>query len=280
MIDFQLFRIKVFPHRQANLFEPNEPAEILRKTIESLPSVELRRNIFWHVGNLETLDNAGVYLRLGRTSRTKLELYQQGNFRDEEFETSPYTHVILDIPHEICAIAKKTKLAQSVTGIARQFSRLLNKSEMGEQLQAQFVIDQINDPEAFLSYIRSAYKVTNFWFSYSRPNSFDANELFIKPMSRMLDESDGELGKAELRGKELNTDALENITRSVASTGNDASASMVLEEGSGKIKKHLKGNPVVIKQEDVDDTEEKKGLLGILREKYLAIRGQIDHEQN
>lgn len=46
MLEFQLFRIKVYPSNQLDFFEPQRSRpEILRETITSSPSAELRKGI-------------------------------------------------------------------------------------------------------------------------------------------------------------------------------------------------------------------------------------------
>jgi len=127
MLNFQLFRIKVYPSKQKDLFiKSKTPSEILKETILTLPEAELRKGTIWHIGNITTIDNNGLYFRIGKTTKSKIEIYQKGNFADEEFETAPYTHVILDVPLELCAIAQKTKLAPKTSGIAKRLNRLLN----------------------------------------------------------------------------------------------------------------------------------------------------------
>ena len=112
MINFHLFRIMVYPSKQIDMFEKEKtPSQILRETIQSFPSVELRKGKIWHIGNVTPIDDIGIYFRVGRTSKYKIEVYQDGNFIDEEFDAAPYTHTLLDIELEICAIAEKPKLS-------------------------------------------------------------------------------------------------------------------------------------------------------------------------
>ena len=151
MIDFQLFRITVYPSKQINMFEGQKsPSEILKETVLTLPSAELRKGIIWHIGNISSIKDDGLYFRVGRTSKSTIAVYQDGNFADEEFETAPYTHVILDVPLELCAIARNTKLSPKTTGIANQFIRLLNGSDYAHLVQANFEIGEINGPEDFV----------------------------------------------------------------------------------------------------------------------------------
>jgi acyl-CoA synthetase (AMP-forming)/AMP-acid ligase II len=275
MLEFQLFRIKVYPPKQPKLFQQfKSPQEILKEVIASLPSAELRKDKIWHIGNLSYIDDNGLYFRCGRTTKSTMEFYKDGNFIDTEFEVAPYTHVILDNLLEICAIAKKTKLASRIPDISKQLVRLLNESEYNKKhFQARFEISEINDPEDFIVYIRRAYIVSKFWITFSKPNPWDVNSDFYKPMERLLDETGGEKGKTELIGQNLQTDKLEDLARTAASTGNEAVAWLQLEKNAPKVKKQLKGNPVSLSYEDVADEEQRKGLLIKIRELYERIKG-------
>lgn len=87
MPEFQVFRLKVYPSKQISLFEKGKkPADTLKDVIESLPSAELRKGMIWHIGNVKKLDDAGLYFRIGRTTTSTIEIYQDGNFLDQEFK--------------------------------------------------------------------------------------------------------------------------------------------------------------------------------------------------
>ncbi|MEO8007495.1 MAG: hypothetical protein ABI728_03100 [Betaproteobacteria bacterium] len=277
MLEFQLFRIKVFPSQQRKLFEGERTRpQILREVIESLPSAELRAGLTWHLGNVTPVDDASLYFRIGRTSTSTLEIFdeEKGSFIDQEFETAPYTHVILDVEIELCAIAKKPRLSPTTGGIARRLIRLLNESERAVQLQAAFQIEDINDPEDFISYLKEAYSISKFWVFFTRPNAWDANEHFVKPAQKLLEAADGEKGKIELKGQNLKAETLEAVARSAAATGDDAGAWIKPRQRARQVRKRLRGNPVNIQQDAVAEPEERKSLLHRMRELYQTIRGQ------
>lgn len=282
MLEFQLFRIKVYPSEQLQVFEKiKSQQEILKEVILSLPSAEFRKDIVWHIGNISLIDNNGLYFRVGRITKSTIEVYHDGNFVDAEFEAAPYTHVILDVLLGICAIAKKTKLSPKTIGIANQFIRLLNESDANKHRQAKFEIAAINDPEDFIIHLRRAYVISKFWVTFSKPNPWDVNEDFYKPMEKLLRESGGEKGKTELVGQNLKPDGLEDLARTAASTGNEAGAWLQLERERPKVKKHIKGNPISIFYEDVADEQQKSSLLHRMRDLYQKIRGKvIPNEKN
>ncbi|MEW6448742.1 MAG: hypothetical protein AB1426_11790 [Bacillota bacterium] len=249
-------------------------SDILKEVIFSLPSAELRKGITWRIGNVSSLDEGGLYFRIGKISKSTIETYKEGNFLDQEFETAPYTHAVLDTRLEVCAIARKTKLSGTAAGIAHRFIELLTRSERARFFDVEFEIDEINDPEDFITYLRSAILISRFWVTFSRPNPFDPEEDFIKPLASFLEKSNGEAGKVEIRGKEgLNPGTLEDVARSTAATGNDAGAWLLEEEGGRRVKKRLSGNPATLSEEDLADDQQRRRFLQRVRELYYKIRG-------
>jgi hypothetical protein len=282
VLKFQLFRIKVYPRTQQLLFEEERSrSEVLRETVASLPTAEFRSGLTWHVGNLTEIDANGVYFRLGRTSTATIEIFdsQRAAFIDQEFEAAPYTHVILDYDLEVCAIANKPRLSPTIKGIARRFARLLNNSPRARELGGTFEIDDIKDPNDFIIQLKEAYSVSKFSVRFSRPNPFDAQEHFVRPFQRMIEESDGEQGKAEIKGKDLNPNALEAVARSAAATGDDASAWLEPTEGARKIKKQLRGNTVTFSERDIADQDQRRSVLDRMRDLYHKIRGKRDENE-
>ncbi|MEJ2069102.1 MAG: hypothetical protein P8X58_01625 [Syntrophobacterales bacterium] len=75
----------------------------------------------------------------------------------------------------------------------------------------------------------------------------------------------------------MKADTLEELTRSAAATGNDASALLLMPEESVKVRKRLRGNPIVIMQEEITDEEDKKSLLIKIRHRYRKVREGEDN---
>jgi hypothetical protein len=276
MLDFQLFRIKVFPPAQSSLFEVDAtPQGILVQTIKSLPEAEFRTGKTWHVGNVTEVDQDSLYFRIGRTSKATIEVYDNGRFLDQEFDTSPYTHIFLEIELEVCAIASKRKLARTTDRMARQLAKLLNRSNRAREFGAKFEINMINDPEDFISRLKSAYSVEKFWLTFTRPNSIDVEEDYIKPMERLLSAATGDRGKTEIKGPDLDDDVLEQLSRSAASTGDNAGASIRHAPEERALSISLKGRAVDIAQDSVDGDDEKRSFIQRLRERYEGIRDRI-----
>jgi hypothetical protein len=278
MLHFQLFRIKVVAPGQKSLFDSEfSPQVALVETLRKKPAGELRIGYTWHVGNISDLDESGMYFALGRTTRSTVEMYDptSGNFVEAEFETAPYTHVICDTSLEVCGIARKSRLAQTAAGIARQLQNLLNAST-SESTRWRFEVSAISDPEEFIAQLRAAYVVTRFGLTFTLPNPFDVNKDFQEPMERLLRDADGQRGKTLLNGKDLDTDVLEELARSAAATGNDAEATIKRTANSKPARRRLAGDVASITEKDIGSDSDRKGILDEIRGLYARIRGSTD----
>jgi hypothetical protein len=275
MIEFQLFRLKVFPTTQGDLFRGEMTrTEVLSRVVRSLPEVELRAGSIWHIGNVTELDTDAMYFRLGRATVSTAERYRNGNFVDEPDEVAPYTHVVLDVQFELCAIAKKPRVSPTVQGIANAFARLLNESPEGSRLQARFEIGAMSDPEEFIELLATAHSVSKFWVTFSKPNPFDANADFVQPMQKLLREADGDQGKTEMKGLTLKSEVMQEVARSAAATGDDAGATVQLQHEGQKIRKSLRSHSVIVTQDQMDELDDKRTFLQRIRDVYNRIRGR------
>jgi hypothetical protein len=275
MLEFQLFRVKVYVAKQGVLFgELKTPSEILTEAINSKLSLKSKKEVIWHIGNTTKIDDKGFYFRLGRTTKSKVGIYKDGNFADQEFETAPYTHALLDVELELLAVAKNNQLSPSVVGITNRLVGLLGEFAKMKVPPYSFEITELKDPKNFIYYLLKAKSISKFWIKYSKPNPFDSEEDFLKPMERMLQATYGSSGKTEIAGSELNPNPLERMVRSAAATGGDAGATLDDPDEGRRIKKRLKENPVIIKQEDLADQKQKRGLLEQIRHAYQRIRGK------
>jgi hypothetical protein len=277
MLTFQLFRIKIYYPDQASVFGFPGRSGILRKAIHARPSAVLRKGYNWHIGNVEDISKDAVYFALGRTTRSHVELFNEvtGNFALQEFATSPYTHVVIDFSTQVCAIASKVRLAPSQSGIARNLGRLIGGSTEFKCNDAKVEIAAINDPEGFIDYLRSAVQIIQFSVDFGRPNPWDTDKDFHQPMQNLLQLTQAEQGKTMIKGSDLNADRLEELTRSVAATGNNAEARIRESMGARPRRRYLRGNPVIATQEDCSSSEERLSLLESIRSIYQKVRTRI-----
>lgn len=273
-IELHLFRIKFVKSRQMQLFNNDwTPAQIFQSLLEEKPSLELKQDNIWHIGNLQVLDNSGGAFAVGRTTKTTVAKYdhETGNFVEEYFEESPYTVCLYDLNIGLIAIAKKSKLAPTTKGIANKLNKLFSASTSVSDLNITIRIDLINDPEHFIQKIESSYTLKKFTSHFTGPNPIDADELFQKPLSVYCQTINGEKGKVIVEGTNLDTDVAVSITKSSAATGNEASARIIEHHGSTIKTINLKGDPVkkTYKEEDFNI----ELALSDMRSEYIRVRG-------
>jgi len=243
--EFQLFRVKFVKPKQTSLFDDNKPpSEIFTAAINEKPSIELRKGFYWHIGNVEAIDENSGYFAFGRTTKSIVAKYdnETQNFIEEDSETSPYAHVIFENKIGLLAISKKTKLSPTTQGLANKLKALLESTKAVSELGTKCLIDPIVDPNTFIEILRTAYAVKRFEATFVGPNPFDADEFFQKPMSVYLREAKGEKGKTIIEGKDLDSQVLVDVSKSVASIGNKASAKVLEHEGRKSRTIHLGTN--------------------------------------
>jgi hypothetical protein len=212
------------------------------------------------------------YFVIGRTTNSTIEKFDDstGNFVEEELEESPYTHCVFDARIGLIGIAKKTNLAPTSINIANRIEDLLSQSKVIKANNITVEIRPIPDPEGFIKTLASAYQVSSFTAFFRGPNPFDADEHFQKPLSVYLSAANGEKGKAQIQGDDLNRKVLQNVTRSTAATGNEASARIRKNKNQKSITINLRGNPV---KRRYDEEEHQPALvLADLINLYQKIR--------
>jgi hypothetical protein len=226
-IEYSLFRAKFIKPRQASfLHKELTPGDLFLQALEERPSAELRKGFLWHIGNIQYFSETTGYFAIGRTTNSTIEKFDEisGNFVEEELEQSPYTHCVFDARIGFIGIAKKLILSQTAKGVAARIEELLSTAKAIIENGVTVEVVPIPDPEDFLRALASAYRVFRFSATFRGPNPFDADEHFQKPLAVYLSAAGGEKGKAQIQGDDLNRDVLQEVTRSTAATGNEASA--------------------------------------------------------
>lgn len=261
---------------QANAFDPGLSApQLLREMLLEKPTAPSQWGSQWHIGNVEIIDDSGVYFALGRMTKATLPILLKGSgdFVEEQYESAPYTHAFVDIDREVIAIAVKSSVAPTTDAIARQLEKLLAKTRAARNADAAVTVSPVSEPEQLLRALRSAYAITSFTVHFTRPNPMDVNDEFIKPMERLAQAAGGETGKTTIRGQALDPEPLADLVRSAASSGDDAVATVKPERGSKSVRRSLRGQNARISEEDASTPEDRARILAELRRKHTDVRG-------
>lgn len=269
-----LFRIKVIEPPQRTIFSETEKREVfIESLLRSKPSEEIRRGYVWHIGNVTKIDEKSLMFAAGRTTRKSTELYDEdtGDFVEIEGKESPFTYVFYEAKYGIFAITPKSGLAPTAKGIARNLEKLLNRQPRAKDVGVEIELSEIWDPEGFLEQIRNSYELVGFAIEFTKPNPFDVERDLHAPMQSYLREIGGSKGRATVQGTDLNKDSVEDVTRSVASTGNDASARIRRKKGQRPVTRRLRGDPVIVQLEGIEG-EKSDTILSRIREAYRALR--------
>jgi hypothetical protein len=276
MIRFQLFRIRLF--KNPTLFNHDiDRVELLKEVINDRPSAEIRKGYWWHIGNVNKLNDEGAYFALGRTTKSIVEMYdtETRNFIIDEHSESPYTHTYIDFTYQLLAIAYKPRLAPYTKTIAKQLEKLLNTRKNLQRHNVSCDITPLNDPRDFISHLKVAEIVQSFTAEVTLPNPFDAHEDFEKPYQKFVSASEGFKGKAMVQGEDLNRDVICEVAQACAAAGNDASARMKDTKDSRFRTRRLKGRAVTLDYDENASDESKNKFWKAIRETYKAITQQF-----
>ncbi|MDC0723743.1 hypothetical protein [Nannocystis bainbridge] len=283
---FYLFRIQIFRDPQLHIeempMEENEWMQLRPRVVEnaifnsSNPRGPKSRG--WRIGNVNGLADSGcIYLRIGRNKSLVLPLQGEKGFGTENIESAPWTHVLVDVPGELCAIASNIQLAASTEVVALALARIVNAAAKREfpHVPLNIELTLIINPESLIDIIYNAHQITRLRATFRRPNAFDVDRDFIEPVQRMTEGLAAERGTVVLEGKDLKRENVEKTIRSVASTGDDAQIFVRERAGARVQKKELrKGNPAIIEVQDESFDEELKscGIIYQIRALYSNMR--------
>lgn len=272
-IEYSLFRIKFIQPPQTNLFlEDLRSEDLFLKALAEKPSDEKRAGYIWHIGNVDYFSENTGYFAIGRTTISTIDKFDSstGNFIQEETEESPYTHCVFNAKIGFIGIAKKSGLAQTAKSIADRVEDLLATSRVVHERQLSVEILPIPDPEGFIRALDTALRVTRFSATFHGPNPFDADEHFQKPLSVYLQAAKGQRGRTHIQGENLNRKVLQDVTRSTAATGNEASARIIKGKSQRPITINLKGDP--IKRRYADNEHDPRLVLADFTDTYHRVR--------
>jgi hypothetical protein len=275
MITFHLFRIRL--EEKADLFADTSKtkAEIIKEAVDEKPSREIRKGQVWKIGNVEPIGTEGLFFAFGKITKSTREVYDEsgGNFIEEDLEECPYTYVMVDLRFQVCAIAKKTKIAQSPKPVGSNLAKLLDASDVAVSNSIKFSIAPISDPAEFLTLIKDAKIISRFEIEFSPPNPFDAEKDFHAPMEKFLQVTGGFKGATTIEGNNLDSGVLVEVVRSAAATGNEAKAWIKSSDDQKPVKKLLSGNDTTVTVATLATTEKKSKLFEAIRKAYQSIRG-------
>lgn len=272
-IEYSLFRAKMIRSvQQSFLHDDLTPRQLFEMALNERPSSELNLGRTWHIGNIETLGRDTGYFAFGRTTRTTNTKFddETGNFVEEDFETSPYTHVVFNSRIGFLGIAHNHRLARNANGIARRLQLVLAQTDVVLTNDVEVLISPISDPQGFLKTISGAYRVMRFTAHFTGPNPFDADEYFQRPLSVYASSANASKGKTQIDGENLNKDVVTEVARSTAASGNKATARVKRTKKQAPVTIGLKGEPV--KRRFDEETHDPESVVKELSAVYKEVR--------
>lgn len=267
-LEFAVFKVRLNRY-QGELFDSASPEKFVEKCVLSSLIDDENRKRRWIVADRQAL-KGGHYFRFGRESSQKLEVYRDSHFQDVLFERAPYTHVAFIPNFQVVAFARNARLG-SFKSVASQFERLLNGSVIALNSDANIQVRVIPQPDKFLKKLQEADFVRSFTFTFKRPNPSDAEATYLQPAQKMLKRIGGDNGRTKVSGSNLNKNEMMDLTRSLASSGDEAEASVV--RGKTKPQKiSLREDTATLNAVEPIGNFEQESLIEKLAKLYRQIR--------
>ena len=253
------------------------PSEILSIALQERPTSQQHRRATWHVGNVDAVNGLGCYFRLGRKSVNSVPfLDETGDFIDGELEHAPYTHCVIAPKLGLCAFARNAALAVTTATMANRLLAVLSQSAVARERDVALASGPVSNPDTFLSLLAKAHAIRSFKFTFQRRNPFDANVDFVKPLERLVEFTNGAAGQATIKGQDLLAAPLAELTRSVAATGDDATARVMMSPGAKTETRHLRGDTASVSVDSLDTMADREEVLRQMKAAHARIRGAGD----
>lgn len=270
-----IVRVRCEPLAQASLFtKARHPVSVISDAILARPSANVGRGSEWHIGRAEIIEDDGVSFQMGRVQASKSPQYDEKDhsFFEADTERAPFTWGVFDQKNQSCGILKRTGVSLSAREVSSKLEDLLNSTNFPEEAGFRIVVDPIVDPEGFIEQLQSAHEVVKFSFTAEFENPFDVQALIQRPAEKFNEAVGGERTKVEVEGENLNKEVLEDLSRAVAATGDDAAASIRITERAPSKRIYLKGTPLQAPVETESALNPLQVMLQATRNAYNRLR--------
>jgi hypothetical protein len=277
-MQYYLYRIQIIDNESnQSLFatEFRDDGKINRSRLFNRIFIDPSQDIVksnWKIASIEFIETENaVKFDFGKSRIRNKPILKDNKFIVEYEEINPFATIFFDITNEVLAIGHRPEVSPSVDAVARALKKYLNQDQLIKQLEVEIEIDRLTDPNDFIYKLKNSYQVTRFWFNIKLPNAMDSEELIYKPLEETLDPIGAKVAKMEYLGDDLDKDATEDLSRSLASRGLHAGATIKEEEQSKFIKIKLESDPVIIDC-DEDGSKNPQNIIKSIRSTYLRIR--------
>lgn len=270
-----IVRIRCEPLAQPNLFtKPKQPVSVISEAILARPSSNVGRGSEWHIGRAEIIKDDGISFQMGRVQAAKSPQFDEKDhsFFEADTERAPFTWGVFDQKNQSCGILKRTGVSLSAREVSSKLEILLNSTNIPEEAGFRIVVDPIVDPEGFIEQLQSAHEVVKFSFTAEFENPFDVQALIQRPAEKFNEAVGGTRTKVEVEGESLDKEILEDLSRAVAATGDDAAASVRTTERAPSKRIYLKGTPLQEAVEMESASNPLQAMLKATRDAYNRLR--------
>lgn len=275
-IEYFIYRIKFIFSSQTSLplYGDVSSSDVMIRSMEYIRTGSLVDEV-WRFGNWQKFGEFSGTFSIGRVKSKVKSGFDEAKqeFFDEQGMDAPHTNVVYDAKLGVIAIQKKGELSPNTNGVSNKLKDLLQSIEFVNGAEITVRVDLISDPKDFITQIKAAFSISKFVATVTGPNPIDADELFQKPISTYLNTLNGNEGKVEINGPNLDSEGIIAVAKSTASTGNKASAVVKFSRSGVKRRIKMGKNALVLSYEDGKEPKREE-IYGEMMQAYHEVRDE------
>lgn len=247
--------------------------EILKRAVESKPTLVQRSGSEWSIGNVEEIDERTISFKMGCEKREERgQKDEKGDFIEVVDISAPHTNVLLNWDLEVCGIERKSELGEH-RSFPNRLKNLLNASSVAKNAEVEFNVDFIPNPEEFIQWIKESHSITKYVFTFSRSNIRDIKEDIQKPLALVADYLDGRNNIVSVENEGgLNKGNILDTIKSLMATGQKIWAKCRQFPGAKAEKRNSSGSIAKVEVDTLESVESRQDAANRMMEEYRRIR--------
>lgn len=221
------------------------------------------------------ISGSGLFFALGRESVVKSQQFREGarEFVEVEQVQAPFTVGVFDPATQAVGVLVKPGVSLGAREVARKLEVLLQEPGIDNAHNTTITVDPILDPIEFIEILRSAHRITRFEFDFSLPNPPDDDKYVQRPLKEYAKSIGAKEGRGSFKGPDLAPEPLIELTRAIASEGDQVTANVEMKKGAGISRRTLKANAVKEPVEPAPHEGTGHAIFRALRRAYSRVRG-------
>lgn len=290
MVRFTLFRAQLLLDATTLPFEQPDRESVLRHAVLERPQAITWRREPWAIADVLQLERGELAFRVGSRRKHRISWLAGNTFSESDVLSWPSVWCVL-LPHEgVLAVGRSGEL-RSPDKTAQSIGELLRSTKTVSGTMYDPNVVPIFDSVAFDRELIRAKRIRAFWVELGLPNAFDVDENFYRPQEKAIQAIRAKKAKTTFSGTELDPSQAIEFSKSAATTGHGAGATIENAKGvkkqiridqSARVEVEINEPPVRTAEEDHIESEVRKmrpttrraveAMVDAVRKGYEGVR--------